>query len=111
MTNPTLTEPGVKYFIGETLKNCNKNKFEYNNTLLNTSLFIIFFSILGIIIYFSYRKKQHIEDKEIENEKRQQYVLNMVKSYNDRQIKKHGDQITDLPKFESEFEITMKKFL
>lgn len=111
MTNPNLTEPGVKYFIGETLKNCSKHKFEYNNTLLNTSLFIIFFSILGIIIYFSYRKKKDIEDKEIENEKRQQYVLNMVKSYNDRQLKKHGDQITDLPKFESEFEITMKKFL
>ena len=111
MSRPSLTEPGVKYFVGETLKGCSKHKFEYNNTLLNTMLFILFCLILGVVIYFSYRKKQDETDKEIENEKRQHYVLNMVKSYNDRQLKKHGDQITDLPKFESEFEITMKKFL
>ena len=108
---PNLTEPGVKYFMKETLKNCNKNKFEYNNTLLNTGLFVLFFSILAIVIYFSYRKKQDVIDKEIENEKRQHYVLNMVKNMNNRELQKHGDNITDLPKFESEFEITMKKFL
>ena len=108
---PNLTEPGVKYFMKETLKNCNKNKFEYNNTLLNTGLFVLFFSILAIVIYFSYRKKQDVINKEIENEKRQHYVLNMVKNMNNRELQKHGDNITDLPKFESEFEITMKKFL
>ena len=26
-SRPILTEPGVKYFLGETLKNCRKNKF------------------------------------------------------------------------------------
>ena len=111
MNRPTLTEPGVRYFIGETLKNCNKDKFEYNKSLLNISLFVIFFSILGVVIYFSYKKKQDEIDRELENEKKQQYVLNMVKQFNDKQLRKHGDKITDLPEFESEFEITMKKFL
>lgn len=108
---PNLTEPGVKYFMKETLKNCNKHKFEYNNTLLNTSLFLLFVSILAIVIYFSYREKQDVINKEIENEKKQHYVLNMVKNFNNKELQKHGDKITDLPKFESEFEITMKKFL
>jgi len=111
MNRPSLTEPGVRYFIGETLKNCSKHKFEYNNTLLNTGLFILFFSILGIVVYFSYKNKQEDTDKELENEKKQQYVLNMVKHMNDKQLRKHGDKITDLPEFESEFELTMKKFL
>ena len=31
---PSLTEPGMKYFINETLKQCHIFKQEYNNTCL-----------------------------------------------------------------------------
>ena len=30
---PTLTEPGVKYFLKESLKICNRNRVNYNNIL------------------------------------------------------------------------------
>ena len=111
MFKPTLTEPGVKYFLNETLKNCRKHKYEHYNQLLNIILFFIFFGILGIVIYYSYREKKDEETREEKNVKKQQYVLNMVREHNEKQLRKHGDKITDLPDFESEFEITMKKFL
>ena len=34
-SRPILTEPGVKYFLGETLKNCKKNKDIFNVQLFN----------------------------------------------------------------------------
>ena len=111
MSTPSLVEPGVKYFLGETLKNCRKTKYEHYNQLLNIVLFFIFFGILGIVVYYSYREKKDEETREEKNERKQLYVLNMVREFNDKQLRKHGDKITDLPEFESEFEITMKKFL
>jgi hypothetical protein len=35
-TKPVLTEPGVKYFLSQTLKQCRIFKNNYNNFLLNT---------------------------------------------------------------------------
>ena len=40
---PLLIEPGVKYFLNETLNKCREYKLEYYNTLYNISLAIIFF--------------------------------------------------------------------
>lgn len=111
MNKPNLIEPGVKYFISETLKNCNRHKYEHYNKLFNLVLFILFFGILAVVIYFSYRNKKDEENKEIKNQKKQEYILNMVQQFNDKQLRKHGDKITNLPEFESEFEHTMKKFL
>lgn len=111
MSQPILTEPGVKYFLRETLKNCNKTKYDYYNHLFNIALFIIFFTILGITIYYSYKDKKEAKDKEMKNFERQQYILNMVTQHNNKMLKEGGTKITDLPEFESEFEITMKKFI
>ena len=35
--NPRLTEPGTKYFLSETLKNCNIKKKSNNEFLLKLS--------------------------------------------------------------------------
>ena len=32
---PTLIEPGVKYFLNQTLKQCREFKDKFNNSLLN----------------------------------------------------------------------------
>ena len=39
-SKPELTEPGVKYFLSETLKQCHIAKDKFNNLLFN--LFTIF---------------------------------------------------------------------
>ena len=37
-SKPMLTEPGVKYFLNETLKQCHTFKEKHNNTLLSYHL-------------------------------------------------------------------------
>lgn len=111
MKTPRLTETGTKYFISETLKQCNRMKYYYYNNLFNICLFCVFFLILALVIYFSYKNKKNPVDKEEENIKAQQYILNMAKQLNNKRLKENGTKITDLPEFESEFEITMKKFI
>ena len=112
--NITLIEPGVKYFLNETLKNCQKNKYNYYSEMTNIILFLVFFILLGGILYYLYGEKLRKEKKrEISNLEKQQYVINLSNKMKDIKMDKYKQKnmITDLPEFTSEFEITMKKFL
>ena len=42
---PTLTEPGVKYFLRETLKQCHDKRTTYYNIIWNCGFFFIFINI------------------------------------------------------------------
>ena len=48
IAKPTLVEPGIKYFLNETLSNCAKFKQKYYNDMLNIG--IVTFIILSICI-------------------------------------------------------------
>lgn len=102
-----LIEPGVKYFIGETLKKCHETKFSYYNKLMNLSIFIGIITIIGGVLYFMSRHKQ--TKKEATDIEKHEYVMNLVRSM--KQQDNAETMITDLPEYESEFELTMKKFL
>ena len=41
-SKPILTEPGVKYFLNETLKQCHQFKEKHHNSLFNAGMFIGF---------------------------------------------------------------------
>lgn len=102
-----LIEPGMKYFIGETLKNCHQTKFSYYNKLINISIFVGILTIIGCVLYFmSLHKKQKRNATDIE---KHEYVMNLVR--NMKQQNNSKNMITDLPEYQSEFELTMKKFL
>ena len=58
---PRLTEPGIKYFLNETLKQCHIHKINYHNLLIKYNLLIklillkssfSFYLLSSFIIYF-----------------------------------------------------------
>ena len=50
IAKPALIEPGVKYFLKETLKRCHTFKESHNIFILNMSLFAGFLVILGVVL-------------------------------------------------------------
>jgi hypothetical protein len=108
MTN--LIEPGVKYFLNETLKNCNKKKVQYNNNLFNFLLFLGFFTVLGIFLYYKFKSRPTEKDLEEREQQKKYYILSKVKSLNEKAAKERQNMITNLPKFESDYELMHKKF-
>ena len=52
---PTLIEPGVKYFLNHSLKQCHMIRDKFHNTIFNIGLFIGFLIILGLILLFKYK--------------------------------------------------------
>lgn len=104
-SKPMLTEPGVKYFLNETLKQCHSFREKYNNMLFNVGLFVGFLVILGILLLYKYKGKltpQEIEQKEIDKKK---YILSKIKNYQDTRLRAQQQLITGLPHLENEFDI------
>ena len=108
ISKPMLTEPGVKYFLNETLKQCSKVKQEWHNTLYNIGLFFVFFLILGLLLLYKYKGKltpEEIESREIE---KKHYILSMIKNYQDARVQAQQELITGLPHWKNEFESPIK---
>lgn len=101
-SKPMLTEPGVKYFIGETLKHCHKFKEKHQNMIFNIGLLFLFFTILGVLLIFKYKGKltpEEIEDKELI---KKQYILSKIRNFQDAKLRAQQELITGLPHWENE---------
>jgi hypothetical protein len=101
---PKLTEPGVSYFLRETLKQCNTNKSSHNVFIFNLSLLLGFVALITIILVYKHKTK--LSDEELKNKdtEKKTYLLTKIKELSDIHQKKYNKMITNLPKFESEFE-------
>lgn len=100
---PMLIEPGVKYFIGEMLKQCHKVKEAYQNMLFNVGLLAFFFVSLGILLIYKYKGKLTPEEIEENETQKKYYIMSKIKNYQDAKIKAQQTLITGLPHWEKEY--------
>ena len=108
-TKPSLVEPGVKYFLRETLKQCKDFKAKYHNTLCNIGLFVFFLLLLFGILVYKYKGKLTPVEKQEKNWEKQQYILTKIKNYQDAKRIAHQELITGLPGWDNEYDIITKK--
>ena len=101
-TSPLLVEPGVRYFLNETLNNCSRLKEKYYNFIYNIYAISIFSMILGILLYYRYKGKIHPKELQRREIAKQQYILAKIRNYH--ASKKTGN-ITGLPEFSRDNDI------
>jgi len=109
-SRPILTEPGVKYFLGETLKNCKKNKEIFSVQLFNLSLFLGFLCIVTALLVYKYKTKPGSEELKKKAQLKRDYFVNKVRQLQADKARLYDKSITNLPKFESPFELLHKNF-
>jgi len=98
-----LTEPGVKYFINETLKQCHQFKENHQHIIFNIGLLVMFFIILGVLLFYKYKGKLSEEEIEQKELLKKQYILSKIRNFKDSKIKSQQELITGLPHYENEF--------
>ena len=108
-SKPLLIEPGVKYFLSETLKQCKDFKDKYYNTLFNISLAFALFFIIAIILLFKYKGKLTPAEKDMKNREKQQYIVSKIKNYQDAKLHAQQNLITGLPAWDNEYDYLHKK--
>ena len=102
---PTLTEPGVKYFLHQTLKQCHTMREQFHNMVFNIGMFIAFLFILGFILLYKYKGKLTPVEVEQKNKEKQQYILSKIQNFQRAKRIAQQELITGLPQWESEYRI------
>ena len=102
LPKPALTEPGVKYFLNHSLKQCNIIRTKFHNTIFNIGLFIGFLIVLGAILIYKYKGRLTPVEIDRKNKQKQQYILSKIKNFQLEKLRVQQALITGLPHWESE---------
>lgn len=100
---PTLTEPGVKYFLNQALKQSHIIREKFNNTIFNVGMLILFLLVLGFILVYKYKGKMTPVELAQKNKEKQQYILERIKTFQIAKQRAHQELITGLPHWENEY--------
>ena len=108
-SKPALTEPGVKYFLLQTLKQCHAVRDNFHNTVFNIGLLIAFLLILGLVLLYKYKGKLTPAEIQKKNKEKQEYILSKVQKFQQAKRIAHQEIITGLPEWESEYDVIHSK--
>ena len=61
--SPYLIEPGVRYFIGETLKECYKFKERHINTLFNIGMTFMLIVLVATVLVYKYKGRLQLHNQ------------------------------------------------
>jgi len=101
---PRLTEPGVRYFLNETLKQCHHFKEKHHNMLFNVGMFVGFFVILAVLLLYKYKGKLTPAERQEKEEEKKRYILSKIRNYQQAKLRAQQELITGLPHWENELE-------
>jgi len=101
---PKLTEPGIKYFLNQSLKQCHKVRITHYNNLFNFGLLIGFFIIFGLMLLYKYKGKLTPEEQKQRNYDKYKYILDKVRKTKEDKLKMSQQLITGLPNWNNDFE-------
>lgn len=107
MNDPSLTEPGVKYWVNQTLKECRKFKDKNVNYIFNIGMTIALFLGTSIFLYFRY--KGNITHSEIakKNRIKQEYIVSKLQQLALVKKQKSSTMLTDLPTWDDHPELAV----
>ena len=97
---PLLIEPGVKYFLNNSLTNCKEFKTVRNSLFINIYLLTFLIILISIILYYKYEHRPTLEEKQHREYLKKTYILGKIKSINNKNNEDYKRLITSLPKFE-----------
>ena len=104
-SKPSLTEPGVKYFLSQTLKQCHIVKNNFHNIVFNVGLLIGFLLILAFILFYKYKGRLTFVEQEQKNIEKQKYILSKIKNLQEASKIARNELITGLPEWKSEYNL------
>ena len=107
MNNPILTEPGVKYWMNQSLKECRKFKDKNVNYFFNIGMTIVLTFGITVFLYFNY--KGNITQAEIaqKNRIKQEYIVSKLQQLALVKKQKSSTMLTDLPTWDDHPELAV----
>ena len=92
---PKLIEPGMKYWLNKTLKECSKFKNKNINIFFNCLTGLLLCLVIGGFLYYKYKGKLTPAEQNIKNTKSKMYILSKLQKLD--AMKNAEGRITSLP--------------
>jgi hypothetical protein len=109
-TKPNLIEPGVKYFLNETLKQTHYFKMKHHNLFFNLGMLFSFLLTVAIILIWKYKGRLTPEEKEKKEREKKQYILSKIKNLEEAKKIARQELITGLPHWENEYASHLRSY-
>ena len=104
IAKPALIEPGVRFFLHQSLKQCNILREEYYNLVFNIMVFVGLLLFFGLILVYKYKGRLTTSEMQQKNKEKQQYLLSKIQNFQENKRKSHQELITGLPNWENEYD-------
>ena len=87
MEAPKLIETNITGYLHHSLKSCHNNRVKIYSYVLNIGILLIFICIVGVTLYYCYRRKPTAEEQRQKMLRDQEYVLSKIRFYQGEQQK------------------------
>lgn len=108
---PILCEPGVKYFVSKSLKECRNFKDRHISLLFNIGAMLLLFLAVGGFLFYKYKGRITPSERALKNRKKEEYIMSKLQYLSAIRQKNSQDMITNIPTWANnpEAEIYRKK--
>jgi len=98
---PTLIEPGVRYFLNGTLKECRRFKDNHISIIFNISMILLLFCLVGGFLLYRYKGKPTLAELDLKNRQKQEYIVSKLQqlAYHKKKNAINTTMITGLPEW------------
>lgn len=74
-----LVEQGVRNYLQSSLNHCHNYRIHIYSIALNIVVFVVFVTVFGLILWYSYKKKASPYDQYKQQIRDQEYILSKIR--------------------------------
>ena len=97
LSKPSLTDLTTKFNIRNSLKEVRRIKDYYISIGINIFLLLFFIVLTISLLYYKYKGKLTIEEKQLKEKQKKQYLFQKLHQISYQKSKEKQNLITDLP--------------
>ena len=97
MERPTLTEPGMKYWLSQSLREMRRFKDRNLTIIFNFSMTIALIAVISGFLIFKYKGKLTPAEMAAKERKKNEYLISKLAKIGETKRKINETMITDLP--------------
>jgi len=103
--SPALCEPGVKYFISSSLKECHKFKESNLSFFFNIGMVFLFIVLVGGFLVYKYKGKLTPSEIAAKKQREKNYIISKLEQIAAAKHLQNQSMITNLPRWDDHPEI------
>ena len=94
---PKLTEPGVRSFVGKSLRDYHKYRDGFTSMLFNIAMLAGFVAVVSGVLYWRYKGRTTAREQAARNREKKEYIFTKLQTLAAMKQRVRPGMITNLP--------------